>query len=403
MRVKGEKIDRPITIMYLIDTCVIPPDDFREGGAERQLYQLASSLNPEGFRSIVVQLSSNSSLPVTTGNLGTLELFHFPTRRLYGLDGLRQLSRLLSLAKNKRVDIVHTFFEKSEVMGWLIARLSGIPIWITSRRDLGFKRKKIYEKVFRFTSKDCKKCIANCHAVKDQMIQQENLPSEKIEVIYNGIDYSGYQEALKDKSLRVELGIVDGTPLGGMIANFNFEIKGHSYFLQATKSVLEKVPETEFLLVGEGPLRNRYEEMARKLGVKKKVHFLGKRSDIPAILSNLTVSVLSSTSEGLSNVILESMAAGKPVVATKVGGSPEMVMNGVTGYLVPPADSGAIASAIIDLLQNPDKAIAMGSAGRKVVKEKFTVVTMVKKYEELYASLLEHRGRNPINSNNYGY
>jgi glycosyltransferase involved in cell wall biosynthesis len=387
-----EKINKPITVMYLIDTCVIPPDDFREGGAERQLYQLASSLNPEGFRSIVVQLSSNSSLPVTTGNLGTLELFHFPTRRLYGLDGLRQLSRLLSLAKNKRVDIVHTFFEKSEVMGWLTARLSKIPIWITSRRDLGFKRKKIYDRIFRLTAKDCKKCVANCYAVKDQVVQQNNLASEKVEVIYNGLDLSGYQEPFDDKSFRRKLVIENGSPLGGMIANFNFEIKGHSYFLQATKSVLEKVPETEFLLVGEGPLRNRYEEMARKLGVKEKVHFLGKRSDIPAILSNLTVSVLSSTSEGLSNVILESMAAGKPVVATNVGGSKEMVADGVTGYLVPPADSQSMANAIINLLRNPEKAIAMGSAGREVVKERFTVETMVKKYEELYFSLLKDRG-----------
>ena len=403
MRVKGEKIDRPITIMYLIDTCVIPPDDFREGGAERQLYQLASSLNPEGFRSIVVQLSSNSSLPVTTGNLGTLELFHFPTRRLYGLDGLRQLSRLLSLAKNKRVDIVHTFFEKSEVMGWLTARLSKIPIWITSRRDLGFKRKKIYDRIFRLTAKDCKKCIANCYAVKDQVVQQNNLASEKVEVIYNGLDLSGYQEPFDDKSFRRKLVIENGTPLVGMIANFNFEIKGHVYFLGAAKKILEKVPNVKFVLVGDGPLRPRYEEVAQELNLNNNVYFLGKRADVPTIISNLDVSVLSSTNEGFSNVILESMAAGKPVVATKVGGSPEMVMNGVTGYLVPPADSGAIASAIIDLLQNPDKAIAMGSAGRKVVKEKFTVVTMVKKYEELYASLLEHRGRNPINSNNYGY
>jgi glycosyltransferase involved in cell wall biosynthesis len=145
-------------------------------------------------------------------------------------------------------------------------------------------------------------------------------------------------------------------------------------------------------LVGDGPLRPRYEEVAQELRIHRNVFFLGNRTDVPNIISNLDVSVLSSTNEGFSNVILESMAASKPVVATKVGGSPEMVVNGVTGYLVPPADSGAIASAVIDLLQNPDKAQAMGTAGREVVKEKFTVETMVKKYEELYSSLLEDRG-----------
>jgi L-malate glycosyltransferase len=385
------KLNKLITIMYLIDTYISTPDKPSTGGAEKQLYLLSSSLNPEKFRSIVVQLSPDNSLPVAKGNIGNLELFHFPTRKFYSFYGLRQLGRLSLLAKSKKVDIIHTFFEKSEVMGWLTTRLSGIPIWINSRRDLGFKRKKIYDKVFRFSSKDYKRCVANCHAVKDQMIQQENLPSEKIEVIYNGIDFSGYQEALKDKSLRVELGIVDGTPLVGLIVNFNFEIKGHVYFLGAAKKILEKVPNVKFVLVGDGPLRHQYEEMASDLDVKKDVLFLGKRNDVPAIISNLDVSVQSSTSEGLSNVILESMAAGKPVIATNVGGSPEMVVNDITGYLVPPADSSAMAGAITALLQNPDKARAMGAAGRKVVQEKFTVETMVKKYEELYFSLLKDR------------
>jgi len=381
-------MNRPITVMYLIDTYISLPDSPLKAGAEKQLYLLASSLNPEKFRPVIVQLGPDNSSQVTAGHLGGLELFHFPTGKLYSLNGLRQINNLLSLTKNKKAEIIHTFFEKSEVMGWLAVRLSGIPVWITSRRDLGFKRKRIYDIIFRMTSKDCKKCIANCNAVREQAIQQENLPPEKIEVIYNGLDLSEYQQTFKNKSLREELGFVNGTLLVGLIANFNFEIKGHSYFLQATKSVLEKVPETEFLLVGEGPLRNRYEEMARKLGVKEKVHFLGKRSDIPAILSNLTVSVLSSTSEGLSNVILESMAAGKPVVATNVGGSKEMVADGLTGYLIPPADPSAMAMAIINLLNNPDEAKVMGAAGNKIVKEKFTIEAMVKSYERLYKSLV---------------
>jgi glycosyltransferase involved in cell wall biosynthesis len=277
-------------------------------------------------------------------------------------------------------------------MGWLAVRLSGIPVWITSRRDLGFKRKRIYDKIFRLTSKDCKKCIANCNAVKDKVIQQENLPPEKIEVIYNGLDLSEYRQTLKNESLREELGVVNGTLLVGLIANFNFEIKGHIYFLGAAKKILEKVPDAKFVLVGDGPLRPRYQEVARELNLNNNVYFLGKRTDVPTIISNLDVSVLSSINEGFSNVILESMAASKPVVATKVGGSPEMVTNGVTGYLVPPADSQSMANAIIKLLQNPDEAKTMGAAGRKIVQEKFTVEAMVKSYERLYVSLLEDRG-----------
>jgi glycosyltransferase involved in cell wall biosynthesis len=384
----SEKPNKPITVIYLIDTCIDTPDKPSMGGAEKQLYLLVSSLNPVYFKPIVVQLSPNNSLPLNDVKVENAELFHIPIRKFYSLHGFRQIGRLYRLAKEYNVNIIHTFFEKSEVMGWLTARLSGIPIWITSRRDLGFKRKKIYDQIFRLTSKDCKKCIANCYAVKDQVVQQNNLASEKVEVIYNGLDLSGYQEPFGDKSVRRKLGIENGTLLVGMIANFNFEIKGHGYFLGAAKKITETVPNVKFLLVGDGPLRHQYEEMASDLDVKKDVLFLGKRNDVPAIISNLDVSVQSSTSEGLSNVILESMAAGKPVIATNVGGNPEMVVNDITGYLVPPADSSAMAGAITALLQEPDKAKAMGAAGKRLVEEKFSKKAMVEKYENLYKSLI---------------
>lgn len=373
----------------MIDTCIVTPDGLSlRGGAEKQLYLLASSLDPGIFKPTVIQLKWDNSLPAAAGDIGSGKLLHIPTRRVYSLYGLYQLIRICLLAKREEVDIIHTFFEKSEVMGWLTARLSGIPVWITSRRDLGFKRKKIFKQIFRFTAQDCNRCVAVCQAVKDLVVQQEGLAQEKVEVIYNGLDFSTYQHSSNGNALRNELGVDDNMPLVGMIANFNFEIKGHRYFMEAAKSVLEKVPDVEFLLIGDGPLRSKYEEMARRLGVEKKVHFPGSRSDVPIILPNLTVSVLSSTSEGLSNVILESMAAGMPVVATRVGGNPELVINGTTGYLVPPADSKALAEAILALLKNPAKARSMGVAGKKLVEKKFTVEAMVKSYEDLYQSLM---------------
>lgn len=375
--------------MYLIDTYVFDSCSPIKAGAETQLYLLASSLNSEIFRSIVVQLGSDDSIPVTTGNIGRLEVFHFPTRRLYDPRGFCQIGRLFSLARTKKVDIIHTFFEKSEVIGWIIAQLSRVPIWITSRRDLGFKRKKIYDRIFRLTVKNCKKCVANCNAVRDLIVQQEGLESEKVEVIYNGLDLAEYQAPFDKESFKRDLGFENGTPLVGMIANFNFEIKGHAYFLGAAKKVLEKIPNVKFILVGDGPLRFHYEEMALELNIKEGVYFLGKRTDVSGIISSLDVSVLSSTSEGFSNVIMESMAAGKPVVATNVGGSKEMIKDGITGCLVPPADSESMANAIIDLLRNPEKAMAMGNIGRKVVQEKFTVEAMVKNYERLYSSLID--------------
>jgi len=231
--------------------------------------------------------------------------------------------------------------------------------------------------------------VANCIAVKKQAIQCEELPEEKMEVIYNGLDFSIYQDLQSDGILRQELRIKDAMPIIGMVANFNFEIKGHRFFLEAAKIVLEKIPHAFFILVGDGPLRKQSEQMAKELGIGEQVRFLGKRNDVPSIISNLNISVLSSTSEGLSNVILESMAAGKPVVVTNVGGSSEIVMDGVNGFLVPPADPPAMADAILTLLQNPEKAIQMGNAGKKLAQEKFSVEAMVRSYEHLYRALME--------------
>lgn len=379
--------------MYLIDTSVSVPGSSSRGGTEKQLYLLTSSLDPDKFRPIIIQLCPDNSVPVRVGKIEGVNLIHFPTSKLYNFNGFRHIKYLLTLSKENQIDIIHTFFEKSEILGWLIKKLARVPVWVTSRRDLGFKRKKIYNKIFQFTSWDCTKCIANCFAVKDQILHEENIPSERVEVIYNGIDISGYQPISQPKTLREELRIGRETPLVGLIANFNFEIKGHLYFLGAAKKILESLTNVKFILVGDGPLRSRYEEVAQELNIGKDLFFLGERSDIPFILHSLDVSVLSSTSEGFSNVILESMATGKPVVATNVGGSKEMIQDGVTGYLVPPANSIAMADAIISLLKNPEKAVAMGEMGRKVVQERFTLEAMVKKHEDLYISLLKNRSR----------
>jgi len=379
--------NKPITILYLIDTFISPPDKPSEGGAERQLYLLSTSLDPDLFKTIVVQLFPSSSPSIAIGKIGAAEMLHFPTKKFYNFQGVKQIAKLVKLAKREKVDIIHTFFEKSDVMGWLTARLAGIPVWITSWRDLGFKRKKIYKKIFKLTAKNCSMCVANCYAIKKEVIERENLPDEKIVVIHNGLDISQYAGPLNGNYLRTELHLKHDVPIVGMIADINFEIKGHRFFIEAAKRILAQAPNVEFILVGDGALRQQYEKLSEELGVRQKIHFLGKRGDIPVILSSIKVSVLCSTSEGFSNVILESMAAGKAVVATNIGGNPELVTDDVTGFLVPPADSKALANAIINLLHEPNKAVMMGAEGRKIVRERFTIEAMIKSYENLYQSL----------------
>jgi glycosyltransferase involved in cell wall biosynthesis len=384
-------MDKPVVILYLIDTRISAPGAASSGGAEKQLYQLAAGLDPSLFKPILIQLTPDDSLPAARGRIGNLDLLHFPIRRFYNAPGIYRIGQICRLARLEEARIIHTFFEKSEVVGWLTSKFSPIPIWVTSRRDLGFKRKKIYREIFRFSSRSCARVIANCMAVKDRAVREENLPAQKIEVIYNGLNLPQYEMAPQNGSLRTELGLSPETPLVGMVANFNFEIKGHRYFVEAAKALSDRSPGAAFVLVGDGPLRKKYEQMADELGLKKSVRFLGKRNDVPAILSGLDIAVLSSTSEGLSNVILESMAAGRPVVAADAGGSSELVSNGVNGYLVPPADSRAMAEAIERLLRNPREAIEMGRMGKSMVQDKFSQKHMVENYEKLYLSLLTEK------------
>jgi glycosyltransferase involved in cell wall biosynthesis len=360
-----------------------------QGGAEKQLGILASSLDPARFKSLVVQLAPRAAVPLAEGTYGSARVCHLPTGKFYSPSGLRQVIRIARLAKKERVDIIQTFFEKSEVMGWLARRLAGVQVWVTSRRDLGFKRKPMYDRIFRVSSRSCDGLVAVCLAVKDETVTREGFPVGKIEVINNALEDATLSGVLSSRPSRPELGLPADGRLVGMVANFNFEIKGHRYFIEAAARVSKDHSDVRFVLVGDGALRLDCERQVRELGLANRFHFLGKRGDVPAILAHIDVSVLCSTSEGLSNVIMEAMAVGKPVVATRVGGNPELVQNGLTGLVVPPADSSALAEAIGVLLDDPACAGAMGAAARQVAEERFTVRAMVEAHENYYRRLLE--------------
>jgi len=175
-------------------------------------------------------------------------------------------------------------------------------------------------------------------------------------------------------------------------------LKGLEQFLEAAAIVRSRVPTVHFLVVGEtNPMDRQYllelQEYAARCGVAEHVTFTGLRSDVPAVLGSFTVSVMPSLNEALSNVVLESMAAGAPTVATRVGGTPEAVVDDVTGILVPPGNAAALANAIIHLLNNPQLAANLGRAARSHIADHFSVRRMVHATEDLYTDLLERKGR----------
>ncbi|MRR07990.1 MAG: glycosyl transferase family 1, partial [Deltaproteobacteria bacterium] len=183
--------DKSVTVMFITDTFISPPGN-PVGGAEKQLYLLATSLDTSLFRPIVVQLSPYDYLPIARENIGSVEVYNFPVGKLYSMNGVRQFRKIVQLARRNNVDIIHTFFEKSEVIGAVVKQMAGVPVWITARRDLGFKRKRIYTEFFKLAGRQCCKCVANCEAIKEQMVANEQVPADKIDVIYNGLDLTPF-------------------------------------------------------------------------------------------------------------------------------------------------------------------------------------------------------------------
>jgi len=221
---------------------------------------------------------------------------------------------------------------------------------------------------------------------------------EKIAVIRNGVVLP--PKPAPDGRFRRDHLIPPDVPLVGVISRLN-PLKGIEYFLDAAARLSARFGPARFVVVGDGIdpyYRESLERRTAALGLAGKVIFTGFRLDMESVVAELDVSVLPSLSEGLSNVLLESMAAGIPVVATRVGGNPEVVEDGATGFLVPPRDSGALVDAVARLLSNPALAAAFGQAGRKRAEREFSVSRLVAETENLYRKLLAGAGGVPSGS-----
>jgi glycosyltransferase involved in cell wall biosynthesis len=204
-----------------------------------------------------------------------------------------------------------------------------------------------------------------------------------VRLVYNGVDLHRYDHQEPCCTLREEYGIEAGAPIIGVIARLEPE-KGHRTLLDAWPLVLRRVPGARLLVVGEGSLLTELAWQARELGIERRVVFTGRRDDIPAVTAALDVAVLPSYREAQGMVILEAMALSRPVVATNVGGIPEMIEDGVSGLLVPPHDPDALAAAIVQLLVDHPYADTIGRKGHDVAHERFSIEFMVRAIEDIY-------------------
>jgi len=368
-------------------------DSFNQGGSERQALQLTRLLaESDQFRVQLACLSPDGSLRPTIDDLDLGEIPSFPLNSFYDVNTVSQLTRFVGWLKSSRIDILHTHDFYTNIFGMTAATLARLPVRIASMRETAGMRTTAQKRVQRVAYSLAHHVVANSNAVRDTLITGGIAP-EKVTVVYNGLDFrrltaraASRGETLSTLGLQSEA--TNHRRFISIVANMRHEVKDYPMFLHAAQRVAKAVPEVAFLLAGEGELKPSLEALANELGIHDSTYFLGRCERIAELLDVSDICVLSSKAEGFSNSILEYMAAGRPVVATNVGGASELIAEGETGYLVASGDDETMAARLVSLLREPQKAKAMGEMGKRLVARKFSCQAQLARTEELYNRLL---------------
>lgn len=365
---------------------------FHQGGSERQAIQLSRLLSEDGtFNVFIATLDASGSLAAEIDWMDAGEIPEFKLTSFYDLNFLRQARKCAAFIRANSITVVHTHDYYSNIFGMFAASLAGVRARVASKRETASKtRSQFFLERQAFAL--AKKIVVNAEAV-GQFLVENGVPNRKIVTIHNGLQLD---RLTADSTITPEWlpGLLKGRPADNfrfvtIVANMRDEVKNHRMFLRAAKRVKEIHPNARFMLAGEGELANDLKHYADELGIVGECHFIGRCTDVGSLLSMSDVCVLSSWSEGFSNSVLEYMAAGKPVVATRVGGADEAVVEGETGYLVRSDDDEAMAGRISDLLASPDKASAFGRRGREIVESRFTPGVQLRRTLDLYSELLD--------------
>jgi len=352
-------------------------EDMGMGGIEKTIYNIATALNPDRYDvrvwcltrgGVMAQELLKTGIAVEVLDMGPKPTFSF----------LRRLAREL---RENRIDIVHTHGYTACTVGRTAAVMAGTPeIFAHAHTTVNHytARQRFIEKILSLFTDGI---ICCSKAVAESVAARENIPCEKLHVIYNGSPRLLVPEA---PGLRRELGIPEGNSVVLCAASIT-KNKGHAVLISAFAEVLRRLPETNLIIAGSGPLLDKCRQQAQELRIADSIIFAGVRTDLQGLLSVADLAVLASTErEGLSLWLVEAMSAGKPLVASALGGITEVVEDRINGLLVPPSDAEALAHAICLILANREKAVAMAEASLELWAEKFTMPTMISSLETLY-------------------
>ncbi len=297
------------------------------------------------------------------------------------------------LAKTK-FDVVHTHTSKAGLLGRFAARFAGVPVVVHTPHGhvffgyFGPLKTKIFILLEKLANRMTDRIVALTHREKADYISYRTCPEEKITVIHSGVELNKFQEytpSTKAK-LKKEIGLPENSFVVGTAGRL-VPVKGPEYLIETSRTIIPKHPNTYFLFAGDGPLKEALHKKAKETGGEKNILFLGWRDDIAHILSIFDIFCLPSLNEGMGRVLVEAMALGIPIVASDVGGIPDLVTHGKNGFLVPPKNPAGLAKHIQILIEDEEKRKKMGEAGKKMAPG-FSHDTMVKNIAELYEELL---------------
>ena len=347
------------------------------GGAESVLIRLVEGLDKNRYRSMVCLLSDGWLKDELEKR--RIETVVIPQPHSFDV---RWLFRAYRLLKDHRIHVMHSHEFATNVYASFLSWITGVPVVATAHGKNYYGDRWRRRAAYRFAARHST-MVAVSNDLKRFLTESIGIPPGDICVVHNGIDLHQYSANEANSAMRAELGVGSDQRVIGTVGNL-FAVKGHTYLLKACKAVASSYPNILVLIAGEGDQLGRLQKEAADLGIAANVRFLGFRDDVPALLHAMDIFVLPSLSEGLPLSILEALALGKPVVATNVGGIPEVVQNGLTGFLVPPRSPEALAEKILLLLRHPVTASDLGRAGRSRVEDAFSIKKMIQEYQCLY-------------------
>lgn len=356
------------------------------GGAESVLLNMIRLLPQDKFRCSLLTFELE---PGSIFEKVSCSLHIFPMKRTYDFNAARMAVRLAKLIRSERVDIVHTFFESSDIWGGFVTRMLTSAHLVSSRRDMGILRSTRHRIAYRMMAAFPDKILTVSSRVREFCIAADRVDPAKAITVYNGVELPPPRNVDRGKELRLRQGFPDDAQIILTVANVR-RVKGLDVLLRAAAKIGERNSRAFFVIAG-GVLEEDYfqelQKLARNLNITGRIRFAGEQKPVQPLLEMSDVFVLPSRSEGFSNALIEAMASELPCIATNVGGNIEAIEDGINGLIVEAEDVGQLETAIFSLLEDQERAKEMAMAARRTVESRFSPERMIADIVSVYESL----------------